>query len=464
MSPADGGATPVTPEPDRPHPSKPGRLGRFVRRLLFCVVVLLVAGEVVVRLLGLDPPPIVEDADVVDYNNVRRHVREYPAAKTRLAQTTGRLAELQNAKADPNEIQKASDSLKKAEDEIAWQKAHWPRKKFRFRGYWPGMPMEFEQEIELNDLWLRDFNYEPNKPSNVRRVVVLGDSYTTAWEVGFDEMYHKRLARELTQLAGPDRKVEVPAFALPSMGLADLKREFLDRAMSLKPDVLALVVAGTLMSENYKILQKELDVRFGRLVGVVIPEARGVESRWLLIKHSALNRLVARLAAGFYVLHLDWFKDLEGRNPIDPSVATFFEPTPPKWQEAWEATLATLREYNETCRKAGIPLLVIMMPTEEAINSIFAQPATGYRIDWTKVDRKFEAMCRQVGCDFLSMTPDFKAYREKHGRDYRPMYDIHWNAKGHELACQIIFQRLRTKYARELGLTPLASGPAMANK
>jgi len=429
--------------------TKRGR--RVLKRVLITGAVLLGLAEGVVRVAGLDPPPCLSPEDVEPLTNVRRHTRDYPEVEARLARTRANLARLQEAKAGPEDIDKAKKDLELAEKDMAWEKAHWPSKKFKFRGYWPGVPIEFEQDIELNDLWLRDYDYDPNKPPNVRRMVILGDSYTTAWEVKFDEMYHKRLAQELTKLAGPGRKVEVPAFSLPSMGIADLKKRFFDQAMGLRPDMVTLVVAGTLISENYKPLQKELDLKFGRLVKYFIADARRVESSWLLLSRSALNRLIARTAAGLYIYHLDWFEDLTGRHPIDPSMPTFFEPTPPKWDKAWEGTLAALEEFSRDCRRAGVPLLVVVMPTEPTI-SVFAQAPPGYRIDWGKVDRKFAEFCKQVGADFLTMTPGFAAYRAQHGRDYRPMYDIHWNAKGHDLAARIILEHVRSRYAGPLGL------------
>jgi len=444
--------------------TRPKRRRRLLKRAAVGILLVLIVGEVLVRLLGWDPAPVLTDKEVESLDRVRKHTKEYPAAEAKLEKAKTHLAQLEQAKATSKEIEEAKEARRKAEEDVAWYKAHWPSNKFIFKGYWPGVPVEFEQEIVLNDLWLRDYNYEPNKPAGVKRIVVLGDSYTTAWEVKFDEMFHKRLATELTKLAGPGRKVEVPAYSLPSMGVVDLKKRFLNQAMALNPDLLMLVLHGGLISENYRPLQNEIDVRFGRLAKYYVMNARRVEDRWTVLPFSALNRLIARGATLFYVTHLDWFEDLDGKHPIEPSVATYFEPVAPKWKEAWDNTLVALREFKETCNKAGIPLLVVLMPTEIAVNSIFAQAPKGFRIDWGKVDREFERMCKEVGADFLTMTPGFDAYRAKHGRDYRPTYDIHWNAKGHELAAQIILERLKTTYAGLLGLHGTATTSTQASK
>ncbi len=446
-------------QPAQPDRRKPGRWRRVAKWCGIVVAALLLIGEVAVRVLGLDPPPVLTIEERDHYKDVSSHLRWQYEVETALDAAKAKLSQLRKSGADEKQTRQAQGELAKSEKELARCRANAPERKFRFRGYWAGVPVEFEQYIELNDLWLRDYVYKPEKPPNVRRVVILGDSYTTAWEVEFDEMYHKRLAHDLTELAGAGRKVEVPAFSVPAMGVKELKRWFLQRAMDLDPDVLALVIAGTLVSENYDPLKDQLEVKFGRLMKYFITNARDVEDQWLCVPFSALNRLVARLAAAFYIYHLDWFEDLSPHHPINPTVATYFEPTPPEWQKAWDNTAQVLADFREACRKKGVPLLVVLMPTEVAINDVFARPTKGHTIDWGKVDRKFAEMCKAIDADFLTLTPVFDAYRAEHGRDYQFTYDIHWNAKGHELAARAILNHLRQRYARQLGLAGPSSRP-----
>ncbi len=447
--------TPSVPAPSEsvvPGASRSGgRASRILRRLLLGVLIVLLAAEVVIRLAGWDPPRLLTHEDVKQLNQFRQWALDCPIAEAETKDAQRELALSEGAQADPNVITAARARLTKAQKGLTYLKEHPPARSFRFRGYWHDIPMEYDQQIELNEYWMRDCNYVLNKPPDTRRVVILGDSYTTAWEVGFDEMYHKRLATELSRLAGAGRKVEVPAFSMPSMGLAPLEQRFLQTAMNLKPDILMPVISGTLLSENYLPLQTEVDFKLKRLLKYFVSRASRVESDWLILRHSAVNRLVARTAAGLYIYHLDWFEDLTGRHPLDASVATFFEPETPKWTEAWKATAQVLERLCYTCRQAGIPLVVVTLPTEPSM-SVFAQPAPGFTIDWEKVDRRFAEMCRQIGADFFSLTPTFAAHRARYGQDYRPTYDIHWNAKGHNMAAQAILEHLRTRYAAQLGL------------
>ncbi|MBN1344486.1 MAG: hypothetical protein JXQ73_17485 [Phycisphaerae bacterium] len=453
----------ATPHPDGgSQAGPPSRAWRIAKRSLLAVVLLLVVGEIAVRVLGLDPPPVLTVAERDNYVGIRDHLKWQYELEARLDFATSKRSQLVEAKAKPEEIAKAKQDLAKAEEDLSTCLANAPNRKFSFRGYWPGVPVEFAQDVELNELWLRDYTYDPNKPGDVRRLVILGDSYTSAWEVDFDEMYHKRLAHELTAQAGPGRKIEVPAFSVPAMGLGELKKWFLHRALALQPDVLALVISPALVSENYGPLCQKLELKFGKLLKYFIANTRKVEKKWLVVPFSALNRYVARLAAGFYIMHLDWFEDLEAFHPVNPTVSTYIEPEPPDWQKAWEGTKAALAEYGDLCRERNIPLLVVLMPTEVAIDSAFAQPPEGSTVDWTKADRRFAEMCKEIGADFMTLTPTFDAYRAKHGKDYQFDWDIHWNAKGHEIAARAIMEYVRANYARQLGLA--SSSPTTTSR
>ncbi len=88
-----------------------------------------------------------------------------------------------------------------------------PGGKFRYQGS-TGVIKEFDVTHQLNYLGFNDENHTISKPRDVIRVLVLGDSYTEAWQVPLGAAYHRVLESLLNERYGGDPRFEVIAFGL----------------------------------------------------------------------------------------------------------------------------------------------------------------------------------------------------------------------------------------------------------
>lgn len=67
---------------------------------------------------------------------------------------------------------------------------------------------EWEEEIKINSLGFRDYEYTAKKPDNTFRILMVGDSFTEGQGVKLDETFSKVLERSLKDKIG-NKKVEV---------------------------------------------------------------------------------------------------------------------------------------------------------------------------------------------------------------------------------------------------------------
>ena len=89
---------------------------------------------------------------------------------------------------------------------------------------------EFRINVKHNSLGFRDSEYEFERQAGIKRIVVLGDSFTWGWGVNKEDIYTEKLETSL-------EKTEVINMGVPGYGIA---REYLllnRYALKFKPDI-----------------------------------------------------------------------------------------------------------------------------------------------------------------------------------------------------------------------------------
>jgi hypothetical protein len=221
-----------------------------------------------------------------------------------------------------------------------------PRSQFRYRGFFPGAIVDFDNVVTLNDLGFHDRAYAAPRPSPMTsRVMVLGDSYVAAFEVALAETFHKRIEARLTRedLLGRG-SYEVMAFGQgASAQEAELRwlREF---GPQYRPDVvLLLFFCGNDVMENSPVLFDEAN-RFARFyMSEVVPKKIALFDRLLVVPRSRLNGLLVEAVSTLYVRHLTWFHpELPAEALISPELGVYRRAPTAEWQDAFARTGALL--------------------------------------------------------------------------------------------------------------------------
>lgn len=268
---------------------------------------------------------------------------------------------------------------------------------------------------------------EPRRPL----VVVIGDSFVQAAQVGLEEGYGRQLERALGE--GEVRSLGVPgAGTATALGLLDR------HALPWKPDlvVLGFLVANDVLN-NHPLLEGKDDKPFYRVGpgGLEPVDAAGWDPpggplwRWSAGWRWLAGEWATRKAAA---------RKLElGRGlPVDLRV---HDPVPdPVWEEAWGVTGALLAEMAARCREAGTGLGVVLFPdgvqaTEAGRARATARWPASAGWDFSRA----QARAYQIAAAVAPTLDLLPALRAADGPE--PLYfaeDGHWTARGHRVAAE----------------------------
>ncbi|MEM6794313.1 MAG: GDSL-type esterase/lipase family protein [Acidobacteriota bacterium] len=279
---------------------------------------------------------------------------------------------------------------------------------------------EFDTEIAITSEGLRAPRvFGPATPPGVRRVVVLGDSFTFGHGVEVDQAWPALLddARE---------DLEIVNLAVTGYGTDQQLLRFERRLEDFQPDavILGLFVGNIFRNARFEQLgysKPRFDLRDGRLelVGVPVPEGRPLRGG---------SRLLGVLGRGSRTVleHLGY-------------------------GEAWPVSAAILDRLAARCAERGAPLFVMILPKDQLIYG--SGPRRGLHERTLEVTRE---MLAESQLPFLDLTPALRQGAQRGGeRLYYPV-DGHWSAAGHAVAAAALGRWLeeRIPAAREEAAEP----------
>ncbi|MHB8834565.1 MAG: SGNH/GDSL hydrolase family protein [Candidatus Methylomirabilia bacterium] len=257
-----------------------------------------------------------------------------------------------------------------------------------------------------------DREWPARRPGGVaKRIVVLGDSFAYGFGVHFGEAFPHQL--ELLLGGG----TQVSSFGIPGYSTDQELLQLRDEALLLRPD---LVLVGLFMDDIFnngaiathegKYPKPYFEIQGSELLlkNVPVPDLR---SRSALIRF--LKERFYRLRTK---LHVDprW-RTSDWLSAFDPAFAE---------TEQWRVTLALLARMNALCAQQKIRFAVVVIPFAEQVSDPQLRSPQ-------EVLRDFG---RRESIPVLDLLPHFEnrvdeAYLEN---------DLHWTARGHQIAAQSI--------------------------
>jgi lysophospholipase L1-like esterase len=264
--------------------------------------------------------------------------------------------------------------------------------------------------VETNSLGFREREYPLERVPGVRRISVLGDSFTFGVGVEFSEIFAKRLEERLNRERGPHEVINFGVSGYnTSMELATL-REIAGR---FRPD---LVILGYVLNDTER-------------VGPAAEAAPAAGSRSALsAAHtwmkdaSMLYRLMApKLGAALGVLF-----DARYAVGVTHQIIRSFEDDSPGWLESRQALAAIAEET----RAMGAGLLVVVFPMMIDFASYPLEDA----------HRRIVRFCEANGIEVLDLLPRFRGER---AGELAVFLDGHPNARAHAIFAEEIFRRLQ---------------------
>lgn len=295
--------------------------------------------------------------------------------------------------------------------------------------------------VRVNALGLRDEELAVEKPLGTKRVLCLGDSFTFALGVRLEDLYVKQLERRLTEAAG-DARIEVINAGVAGYNTRQELITFLTLGASLDPD---LVVVGFYWNDLVGNEEPLPDLATTPRIasGEKLPSEERRAS-WIpapirdALRKSVLLYLTVTGAKGL-IARFDPPDDPYSRvqRALLSGDAATLEPH-------WKATGARLLEIASAAKARGIPVILLVFPSENEVRHDFPDLVFGAAL---------EKIWAPTGFPFIDLTARYRQSLREGANPFLP-YDLHPNATGMRIASDALFDVIRERGYLGLGASP----------
>mgnify|MGYP005845191853 CR=1 FL=1 len=322
--------------------------------------------------------------------------------------------------------------------------------------------------VKLNVQGARDVDHEIAKPANTLRIVVVGDSYTDAFEVEREESFPAVAERRLAAcpaLAG--RSVETINLGRRGYGTTEELLALRRFGFAYDPDwvVLAFLTGNDFRNNSRALQGSDRPYHVYDEDGTLVLDESYMESadfqRWTgwrgdlwygLLNRSRLFQLLRHLERRIKGLLESAARESEGEG-FEPGLddRVYLEPEDAAWRSAWRVTEGVIRQMHEEVRAHDARFLLLTLS-----NAIQVHPDRALRErhrrrigarDLFYPDRRLRSFAEQQGIDALVLAPELRAWAERketcvHGFQEPWLCRGHWNAVGHRLAGERLAERI----------------------
>jgi hypothetical protein len=334
-------------------------------------------------------------------------------------------------------------------------------------GWWQE---EGRSYVRVNGQGMRDDReIQIQKPDNVFRIAVLGDSYAEALQVDVAMTFWRVLENRLMQCGyGGGKRIEVLNFGVSGYSTAQELITLKTRVVKFKPDLVLLAfLSGNDVRDNSREIASPYPRPYFTLDnGRLVEDTSFREHRIFRLKsslpwqwfqsasdYSRLIQLVNKVKniAG---QPLSALRSEGGVEEIGLDDHIYLSSPPPVWEEAWQLTEALVAEVRREAVRQGAGFLLVTLTNPGQVppdSDAMRRHATKLgEKDLFHPERRMRALAARERMDAVFLAEPFARYAEEHkvflhGFPNTQMGGGHWNETGHGLAADLIAKHLCAK-------------------
>ena len=277
----------------------------------------------------------------------------------------------------------------------------------------------FGKDRPRNELGFRDYDYELAKPDGRFRILVLGDSFTSAENVAFDDSDPKRLERALNHFTSPLERQVYEVLNLGRAGLSTPEEVGILEHVLRRTDV-DLVIVGYCLNDaedwsrrrDVVRLRRELQVRRAKEQ----PEPEGLART--LYDHSAAYRITARR-----LFHTESYY----------GQIRYYHALYEDAYSGWPRTQRAFERLGEVSRAHRFPVLVMIFP-------LFSF-GLGDDYPFAEIHEKVRGAAEDAGLVVLDLFPLYRGL-DRFRLEAVPNGDPHPSEIAHRLATETLWSFL----------------------
>lgn len=319
-------------------------------------------------------------------------------------------------------------------------------------------------EIRINAQGFRSPDIELHKDPNTRRILVVGDSFTEARQVRFEEIFHQQLQHLLEK--DSQQKWEVIAMGVGGWGTAQEYLALQHFGLQLDPDI---VIMQFFMNDICNNAIEAADIcmvsppnrpymieRSGALQQTSLQPIRNRIRRYCrtcaVIEHAILIANIYRHTGHMQALRwqdIKVYQDQKSQATREaqniPVLAEFYAYAQPKDQlpaieAGWSVTEQIYLAIAKELSQKNIKLLVAVIPHPSAILQTDwqreVQPLTDLQRDY--IEQRLQTLFTELSIPSVMMLPIF----EQHAKEVLPYLGGHLNLAGHRYMAEVLAQTI----------------------
>lgn len=294
---------------------------------------------------------------------------------------------------------------------------------------------EFRVNVKSNSEGFRDQDYSFQKSAGLKRVVVLGDSFTWGWGVEQQEIFCEVAEKKF-------QKTEFLNLGQNSYGTGQEYLLLKNLGMKYLPDLTVLAFfPNDIMDNAGKNLKRP---------NFILDEGKLVKAK--LPKPLTFPKKVRKFFNEYFALYslIDYRLSLLRTLRTNPLAYDGFDryllrDYHERMQEPWEITKALLLEIDKLTNHRFLIMFVPNRMQVEEDNYQLALEVT--KVDENSIDLFYpnnlvREFSEKYGIPFLDLTPRFRQESKKVRLYFT--WDSHWTKEGHRLAGEILSEKLES--------------------
>jgi hypothetical protein len=342
--------------------------------------------------------------------------------------------------------------------------------------------------IQVNNAGFRGPQWTIAKPPDTLRIAVIGDSFTEAPQVAYEQTFCAVAERALGGCKGlGGKKIQVMNFGTDAYGTAQELVTLRRHVWQYSPDLVVLAFfSGNDLRNNSTVLESDKCRPFYVFEGDKLVLGGPFErSRWFYLscmvrfesRHSQVLNLIGdaksdirskmkameasrssaaapkpaarEIEGGFMPVVEQQPATLGHEAGLEDNI--YNPPATPVWQDAWRVTEGIITMMARETAAHHVPLLVVTLANPP---QVYPSPTVrGYYLmtyrstDIFYPDERIKALGEREGFDVLNLAAPMQAYADEHqvfltGFKSTKLGIGHWNAEGHKLAGELIAQKI----------------------
>lgn len=278
--------------------------------------------------------------------------------------------------------------------------------------------------VSVNDLGYRDDAFSREKPDGEYRILGLGDSFSFALGVWFEDLWVQQLERALDGRVGAGRTPQVINAAVAGYNTRQELIVLESEGWTLDPDLVIVAFYWNDLVGNEEPLP-DYDTT-PRIADDQLTWERGERQQDHLIPSSIRDTL--RRSVLLYQATIRTKQVMAAFRPPTGDYAhvqrSLLEGDDAALAPFWRATEKRLLQIAESATKRGVPVILMVFPMENEIKIDFPD---------MKMAEKLREIWAPTGLPFIDLAPAFRQSLDAGDNPFLP-YDLHPNAIGMKIA------------------------------